>query len=359
MNTDILTEISTAVLIENECSRKIANWDLLDLDVEITLPEIVEYYLNDSCWYLAGGAVCDLYRDRRPNDYDLFYVNDAPDAAVCLQEFLQTLRKNKHYETKNCITVVLDDIIIQFIKRVYRAPDQVVGGFDLEPCKFIYKTKVQCTRGALLSCEYRFNPLNLYAQSQNFTTRIIKYSRKSFPQYNMWDVKKYYKMTNNTCDLFDYTYSFNDEEDTYILRNILFMLRKKYDRLYSAGEIITEEKFNSIRVYFDENFDDIELQGNLGFYVYNIRRVNKLDFEQLRTEFLKVYNTLFIVNISNIHTQYTNSFNPTSYPISDFCYEYVPLKLYQKLEIMCILRCTLPKPLRYMILKYWAQTLLN
>jgi hypothetical protein len=375
----MLEQLSTAILIENECSRKIINWDLLDINVEIDLPGIVLNYLDN--WYLAGGAVCDLYRGKKPNDYDLFYVNDDCDAAVQLQNLLQMLRKNKHYETANCISIKDAGYKIQFIKRVYRAPDQVVGGFDMEPCKFIYKTHMQCTRGALLSCKYKFNPINLCAQSKSFTTRITKYRRKGFKPHNIWDMKGKFRYTQLTRKSSDYA-ELNLRHDRYIVYNNLYcMMSGAYDKLYSNGEIITPEQFrhcyskkikqkiiftgteflNRAQQLFlfktDEKLQEI-ITAEDKKHSQNIREIidEFLKKNDITNQFYEKYKELFHVMISNVHTQYTNSFNPTTYFFYYFCHEYVPLKLYKNITIMCILRCTLPKPLRYMILKYWAQT---
>jgi len=377
------TKLSTAILIENECSRKITNWDLLDLNTQITLPEIVEYYLENPHWYLAGGAVCDLYRGRTPNDYDLFYVNNDCDATAQLQKFLHTLRKVEYYETKNCISVKYNEIKLQFIKRVYNSPDQVIGGFDMEPSKFICKTKVQCTRGALLSCKYNFNPLNLYSQSESFTTRVIKYGRKGFIPYNIWDVKRQFKYSTKTKAPSDYghgCYFLPDLEiytkNTYILRNLCFVLQKKYEYLYSTGRQITEREFREFHdtylnsIFGEKNYGEIAGAYSTregGYYVVPliytkkytsiIENSNKYkNSEDVSHAFFKKYNRLFRVMISNVHTQFTNSFCPTNYELNIFCRKYEPLKLYKNITIMCILRCALPKPLRYMILKYWAQT---
>jgi len=372
----VLREISELILIANECSRKIVNWDLITLDANIKLPEIVAYYLENPHLYLAGGAVCDLYNGKRPNDYDMFYVCNDTDAVAKFQLFLQNIRKHKHYETANCISIYIDAHRLQFIKRVYCSPGAVVGGFDMEPCKFIYKTKVQCTHGAYQAQIHSFNPLNLYTQSQSFTTRIAKYKSKGFPPFNIWDRTNRFKYCDQTRAPYDYDFAHPDIEHTkYIsmMGNLNYILEKKYEFLYSTGDIITQSDFREFynryismhaSLYIPYTPQDITRP------IYNYRqnhrnilseKINKmLSTDYMSKVFFKKYNRLFHVMISNVHTQYTNSFHPTSHEFYYYCFDQVNLNLHLKYPaIMCILRCKLPKPLRYMILKYWAQTLLN
>ena len=69
---------------------------------------------------------------------------------------------------------------IQIIKRIYSSPEQVIGGFDLDPSRFFMNTEfeIYCTVGAFISLQYRMNPINFNSYSSTFTRRISKYSKK-------------------------------------------------------------------------------------------------------------------------------------------------------------------------------------
>lgn len=71
---------------------------------------------------------------------------------------------------------------IQIIKRIYSSPEQVIGGFDLDPSRFFMNTEfeIYCTVGAFISLQYRMNPINFNSYSSTFTRRISKYSKKGF-----------------------------------------------------------------------------------------------------------------------------------------------------------------------------------
>jgi len=103
------------------------------------------------------------------------------------------------------------------------------------------------------------------------------------------------------------------------------------------------------------------LQRERKIYVENMSKIlhQYIVSENILHEPYLQYQKIFHIMISNPNTQFTGSFHPTHHKLSNYYHKPSGELLHLIYpEIMCILRCTLPKPLRYMILKYWAQTLL-
>lgn len=128
--------LSALTLTSQECARRALSWNIIYLEKDITAlinPEVLNLLLQYNNLVLAGGAVIDLLQDDKPRDYDLFMIGDN-------HKLLSFIRcKYEHVETINAISITINDTDVQFIKRVYDNPIHIIGGFDLDVCRFAYQ----------------------------------------------------------------------------------------------------------------------------------------------------------------------------------------------------------------------------
>jgi len=221
----------------------VCSWRLYDLPHQITLPEPVCTYLKVPGVYLAGGALISMLIDKPVKDYDLFFVGEPHEFAEIARNF------NADHESRFALTKITKGCMIQLIKRVFNTPDQIIGGFDLDPCRFIYKHKLQTTIGGLVALRHQINYIDLSNASTSFNYRVSKYLLRGFIPFNIYDINGKYK---NTVPLkkYDYISDFSSENDA--RTNAYFLANGQYDKLYIRDNTIYE--FNDmISGYLDNN----------------------------------------------------------------------------------------------------------
>ena len=96
--------------------------------------------------FLCGGAILSILKKSNVNDYDMFFVCDTQEQAdhylrICLEFIDKYLRDNKIRQFSfitnlHVITVGVNHFKIQFIKRLYKSPGQILEGFDLHGCRY-------------------------------------------------------------------------------------------------------------------------------------------------------------------------------------------------------------------------------
>eukprot|EP01091_Cochliopodium_minus_P001714 TRINITY_DN1161_c0_g3_i2.p1 TRINITY_DN1161_c0_g3~~TRINITY_DN1161_c0_g3_i2.p1 ORF type:complete len:551 (+),score=161.26 TRINITY_DN1161_c0_g3_i2:120-1772(+) len=240
--------------------------------------EVIEYLeINGEKMILAGGSISDMICGRLPKDYDLFCIGERPQ--------INTVNM---IETINSYTTIKYPKI-QIIKRIYSSPEQVIGGFDMEPSKFFvdHNLDVFCTVGALMCLFYQMNPININSYSSTFVRRINKYKRaKGFqPVFNN-QIK-----VDNCCPFNRATFIIQDKErhyfndysielsihktmgfdDKIFFLNFCSMMRDEKDGYCIAGgEIIPKQKF------LDHAKELYKKEMNESFWVYDFHRRNHI-----------------------------------------------------------------------------------
>lgn len=157
-----------------------------------------------SCIVVAGGAVLDCIFGNTPNDYDLFIFGDVDPYQVT--EKLLSIWANRitfAMRTEHSITVKIGkehpntisrasrwnppprDLVIQIVLRHYRTPNEVVYGFDLEPCRcLIYRDEMWMTPSCKFSIKTATMTVDLSRASTTYNKRLSKYHHKrSFAVY--------------------------------------------------------------------------------------------------------------------------------------------------------------------------------
>lgn len=157
------------------------------LDANVTLAIESEYlapYLGREL-YIAGGAALymaggiDVYKD-----VDTFFVTDVAQATNILAPIMA--RRNTNVTTNSIGFRLMhptgDSVAIQFILRLYKAPTEIIHGFDLDCVGFLYggDHKVYATERALYSMTHRVNWFDPERASPSYTNRLLKYHLRGY-----------------------------------------------------------------------------------------------------------------------------------------------------------------------------------
>ena len=167
----------------------------------MNINHVVRAILNagDGRVFLCGGAVHHILShnesSKLPNDYDFFFVaptvEEADDALYKCLKVLDDMippqahnsREDDRYTvTKGVITArvstdVIRHIKLQFIKRLYTSPSQILDGFDLPGCKYGYGSSGFFTTidGAMAFLTQSF-PIDTNQITTSHSYRITKYN---------------------------------------------------------------------------------------------------------------------------------------------------------------------------------------
>jgi len=349
-----------AVVCAQEFSRKIVSWNLIhlgkfDLDIHLYPGE-----------YLAGGAVLTKIReaytrgkivlvngtrvkknkwvhDREINDYDIFFTRYP-------EERLREIVHAPRIETPRYISYTdKKNRKIQLIKRIYASPDQIIGGFDVDPCRFIQDAdgNVFTTHGGLYSLFTGDQIINPFSQSKNFYYRILKYYY--FRPIHIY-AEKGRMMARPFANKSDYESTQELYFDSIAADNVLKIITDSFDHLIVAnGQILPLEKllqaFEAEEEYF-VGFQQLRCMPNPGAF----GRI------RIRAFYQKYVETVGQFIYTNPHRQFTGSFFPTNFPMN-VLYQY-PRKIDlirifpEILTVYVRLRgARIPKPLIHRVLR--------
>lgn len=118
--------------------------------------------------YIAGGS-------EKYGDIDVFFVGDDCDKAKNI------LERYKSSFTINDRCATHDTFGYQVIFRKYKSPSEVVHGFDIDCCGFLfYKNKLYGTKRAAYSLKNKVNWFDPDRMSPSYVYRLAKYSRRGY-----------------------------------------------------------------------------------------------------------------------------------------------------------------------------------
>ena len=134
----------------------------------------------------------DYFEKTRWNgaDVDIFLhgITDQQEAnakiKALMDHFLSKLPKDAEtafVRTPNTVTLVSGDPRrhIQIITRLYRSPQELLNGFDIDCCCVGYNGKsVLATTRAANAIRYRVNKVNLQIRGPCYEERLIKYASR-------------------------------------------------------------------------------------------------------------------------------------------------------------------------------------
>ncbi len=275
------------------------------------------------------------------NDFDIFFTT-MPQFNYSKENVLETVgaisisSKNteleRYFETK-------DSHKLQLIKRIYNSPNNIIGGFDLDPCRLFFSHSLSCkarkrkedkcpvytTVGGLYALLKLKQVININCQSKNFYYRIKKYSLfkpihvYSFSNYMMPICSQQehdydYSKISPFSTLSNFQRNIKMKEDD-LEKNLEYLLTGQFEFLFYRNGVIYElsdflqafQKKKDPQVFFSKTL---------------ARKTPSKAFIKLGLEKIKVFypryanlNSTFI--LKNPHSQFTGSFNPTSYTASE------------------------------------------
>jgi len=349
-----------AVVCAQEFSRKIVSWNLVHLG-KFSLD--VYLYPGE---YLAGGAVFakisgphargeiilangtrvnkkKWMRGGQINDYDIFFT-------VYPEERLRELADVSRIETPRYISYTdAGDRKIQLIKRIYASPDQIIGGFDVDPCRFIQDAEgnVFTTHGGLYSLFTGNQIINPFSQSKNFYYRIRKYYY--FRSVHVY-AEKGEMLAHSFANKSDYELAHELHFDSTAADNVLKIITDSFDHFIVAnGQILSLERllqaFEAEKKYF-KKFQQLKCMPD------------PIAFGRIKIKafYQKYVETVGQFIYTNPHRQFTGSFFPTNFPMN-VLYQY-PRKIDlirifpEILTVYVRLRgARIPKPLIHRVLR--------
>lgn len=339
---------SALFIAYQEINRKYLTWRSMPTAFHIKLPPIVEYFLSFPEIYLAGGAVVSAAADRSIKDYDMFFVGH----IEAVNQIVEKIRsEHECHESRFCITIYVECHKIQFIKRVYESPDHIIGGFDLDICRFYYKQGVWGLPTSVFTYDTGKAVINPYCQSKTFGIRINKYANFIVTEnYYPYDRESKFRgirkiRTNRYSYDLGVRFWCRDKREADLRTNSRYLLEKKYDKLYIRGTRYNLEDFvEHVSGKLWAKYTKLTL--HISFSEFQSAHLGML------TRRFHHYENLQNLLIQNVTTQFTGSFYPTYVDPYKFAYqpsEFLPRKHLRDLVTILISLRRLPKPLRYKI----------
>jgi len=140
--------------------------------------------------FLCGGsiikAICKPLPQTQYNDFDIFFIaNSIAQVEQILKKCLCWIKENYPLTyfsfSQGCVTALLSPVLkIQFIRRIYQNPSQILLGFDLWACQHGWNAKIgyfTIPTGAL-SLVLNIFPIDPTKRSYSYSHRILKYYRE-------------------------------------------------------------------------------------------------------------------------------------------------------------------------------------
>lgn len=139
---------------------------------------------------IAGGFCCSILLDLPVNDIDLFVHSlKKSDANYLIYDTINiiinnTNKLNKTYKiinSQNSLTIIVDNIKIQIIYRLYKSKSEILHGFDLGSSAVGFDgKKIYLTSLGKFSYEYGYNIIDLTRRSTTYEKRLLKYLERGF-----------------------------------------------------------------------------------------------------------------------------------------------------------------------------------
>lgn len=275
------------------------------------------------------------------NDYDIFFT-EMPRFHYTKVNVLETVGAisvhSKNKELENYFETT-ESHKLQFIKRIYNAPNNIIGGFDLDPCRFLFtsehcvtklekdfysygKREVFTTVGGLYALLKLKQVININCQSKNFYYRIKKYSL--FRPIHVYSFSNYmtpicahqeddYASFSSTSSHFAENKMKSENEDLH--KNLNYLLTGQFEFLFYKNGVIYEladfieafQKKKDPQVFFSKTLAHKKPS----------KKFIKLGLEKIKIFYPRYANLNSKFIIKNPHSQFTGSFNPTSYSASE------------------------------------------
>jgi hypothetical protein len=134
---------------------------------------------------LAGGCLVSLILGAKISDYDLFFVGTSglEEMITIIQTFIETCGTDLEgiYCTPRSWTVIYAGIKFQFIFRDYKCKEEILLGFDIDPCCIVFDgTTFMISDRAKWSFENHAIVIDSTRMSPTYEIRLWKYWKRGF-----------------------------------------------------------------------------------------------------------------------------------------------------------------------------------
>ena len=131
---------------------------------------------------VAGGAICRFIRSGQidyTNDIDIYFIgHNAYDRLI---NILEEMQPQEIYLSNNCVTVMRNGYIIQFILRYYKNYSDIFRYFDIGSSMICFNGKKFYTSAeGRLAYKCFINIINLSKYQYSYDNRLIKYYNLGF-----------------------------------------------------------------------------------------------------------------------------------------------------------------------------------
>lgn len=222
-----------------------------------------------------GGNTVYIRLFNRSPDIDVFMTGSAEEVATkavniatALNRIKQPVTTKAYFSTEHCFTIQVNHRLprVQLIKRAYETKEQIVAGFDIDPCGVMMYLQdgvmtIKATQAYEKSVQYGINVVTPSRQSQTFNARIIKYRRRGFEIYIAGNIYRRFRFGNIDgvlpCDI----YTFRDllryfKYNASVVREIRSLDPMGYPLISQVGtEIIESKPIRQARPISDYNSD--------------------------------------------------------------------------------------------------------
>jgi hypothetical protein len=143
--------------------------------------------------FLAGGRVFSTLFNKPSHDIDLFLTRCPTDADGIskikkIGDLIADQYNAKGFDLEivrsaNAVTFIVGELVrkieFQIILRAYRTPSEIIHGFDVDSCAFLYDgSHIFATNRAIYSINNGINTVNFSLLSPSYPYRISKYATK-------------------------------------------------------------------------------------------------------------------------------------------------------------------------------------
>ena len=339
------------------------------------------------------------------NDYDIFFTK-LPSFDYSKLNILETMSSISVLSFNEKLAnyfEINDTKKLQFVKRVYNNFNNIIGGFDLDPCRFIQvpsflqnekdsekKGEVFTTIGGLYALLTLKQVININCQSKNFYYRIKKYNlfkplhiysysnymspicsqkendyskEQDSSQISSFSIslhtENFYEKRNGIYDQLGIVYNnmpekkITKKEINDLNKNLEYLLTGQFEFFYHRnGEIYELDEF--ISEYKNLKNPQVFFSKTLSNKIPS-KKIIKLGLEKIKVFYHRYAELGKHYIIKNSHSQFTGSFNPTSYTPSEIYIHPRKINFIREFpQIMIIyirLKKKIPKRLIYRILR--------
>jgi len=174
----------------------------------------IDFFFHSCSEEHARGIIKDIILYFETNT-DSYLMYNSENAFSCVIHYLDHSRFKMNFK-------------VQFIKRLYTSPSEIIHGFDVDCCCVLMtlNNKFYTTQRGYYSIQHRCNFINFDRLSPSYETRCIKYLHRKF---NIFIPQIEHFLLNLDCNFYDYPEKLYG---SYII--LKYMFDNKFNKYFSG-----------------------------------------------------------------------------------------------------------------------------